>query len=246
MGRGGQEPDPLPLSGLQHLVFCPRQAALIHLEGAWSENLHTAQGRIEHKAVHAESSRIKDGVLVARGLWLRSRRLGLIGRADVVEFHCLGSRGGPPGGDEGCRLPGPSGRAGGSRAGRWQPFPVEHKKGRKRPEPGSLVQLCAQGLCLEEMLEVDVPRGALYFGRSKRRLGVVFDPELRARTERAARDFHRLLEVGRTPPPREKGKCGDCSLLDQCQPRASRDPKPVAGYLASALAASLKAEVEDG
>ena len=155
--------DPTPLSGLQHLVFCPRQAALIHLEGAWSENRHTAQGGIIHQEVHTESGRIKGGVLETRGLWLCSDRLDLVGRADVVEFH--------PVEKGGCRLPG--------RTGLWRPFPVEYKKGAKRPEPGSLVQLCAQALCLEEMLKVEVAEGAIYFGKSKRRLAVVFDPELR-------------------------------------------------------------------
>ena len=131
----------------------------------------------------------------------------------------------------GCRLPG--------RTGLWRPFPVEYKKGSKRPEPGSLVQLCAQALCLEEMLEVEVAEGAIYFGKSKRRLTVVFDTELRERTAETAAEFHRIMRERVTPPPRKPGKCNDCSLEDLCQPKAGRNPKPVRDYLASALAASL-------
>ena len=149
------EDELLPLSALQHLLFCERQCALIHIEQAWSENLFTAEGRIMHERVDSGGRESRGAVRLAYGLALHSFRLGLAGKADVVEFHRDG-------------------------AGNWQPFPVEHKRGRAKKENWDRVQLCAQAICLEEMLGTAVPAGALFYGKSRRRQDVVFDAELRA------------------------------------------------------------------
>lgn len=198
-----------PLSALQHLAFCPRQCALIHLEGAWAENLLTAEGRVLHERVDEAPGETRRGVRVARGVALRSLRLGLIGKADVVEFRAR--RSGPP-----------------------QPYPVEYKRGKPKPHDADRVQLCAQALCLEEMLGVPVPRGALFYGEPRRRQEVAFDDALRARTEETAHALHALLAGGVTPPPEPGPKCRSCSLEPICLPKASAG-RSAAGWLARAL-----------
>lgn len=198
-----------PLSALQHLAFCPRQCALIHLEGAWAENRLTAEGRVLHERVDAGSGETRSGVRVARGVALCSRRLGLIGKADVVEFRSR--RSGPP-----------------------QPYPVEYKRGRPKPHDADRIQLCAQALCLEEMLGVPVPRGALFYGEPRRREDIAFDDGLRGRTADTARALHALLAAGVTPPPEPAAKCRSCSLEPFCLPKAAAG-RSAAGWLARAL-----------
>lgn len=181
------------LSALQHYAFCPRQCALIHLEQVWQENSHTALGRLMHETAHEGSRRMRDGVKVVTDLELHSSRLGLHGRADVVEFHRDGAG--------------------------WKPYPVEYKKG--RPHKGTDaddVQLCAQALCLEEMLDVSIPEGALFYGEARRRRVVVFDEVLRKRTEEVALAVRSLLESGVTPLPQELPWCNACSLNVWCMP----------------------------
>lgn len=215
------EDDLLPISALAHLQFCPRRCALVHLEGIWAENAQTAEGRVLHQRVHETSGEMDGPVRVARGLRLASRTWGLYGVADVVEFRPVSDS--EPGG---AVLPG--------RTGRWQPFPVEYKRGRRKPELSYFVQLCAQGLCLEEALGVSVPGGALYHGQSRRRQDVAFDSSLRERTQALAGELHRLL-AGRVLPGAEPGaKCRYCSLADRCMPKlvASRSARH---YLASTI-----------
>jgi len=201
--------DLLPISGLAHLEFCARRCALVHLEGIWGENLQTAQGRLLHQRVHEAPSGMAGQVRVARGLRLRSLELGLSGVADVVEFHPLEDAD-----ESGAVLPG--------RAGRWRPYPVEYKRGRRKSEKSYFVQLCAQALCLEEMLDTEVPAGALYHGKSRHRQPVEFDAALRETTRRRARQFHELI-AGREIPAAEHGpKCRFCSLAGQCLPKLPR------------------------
>ncbi|MDR3736142.1 MAG: CRISPR-associated protein Cas4 [Acidobacteriaceae bacterium] len=183
----------LPLSGLQHLAFCPRQWALIHLEQAWTENRLTAEGRLLHEKADLPGQSRRHDLHTVRGLSLGSRRLGLSGRADVVEF-------------------------------RPEPFPVEYKRGRRKPDDCDLVQLCAQALCLEEMLGQPVPRGAMFYGDPRRRLEVEFSAQLRARTETLAAEMHRLYQTRETPPARPGKHCQNCSLLDICLPNATAEP----------------------
>lgn len=193
----------LPLSALQHLLFCERQCALIHVEQVWAENRLTAEGRLAHDKVHTAGHETREGVRTARDLALRSLHLGLIGKADVVEF----------------------------RAG--VPYPVEHKHGLPKKNNCDKVQLCAQAMCLEEMLGVSVPEGSLFYGTTRRRVVVPLTPELRRETEAAAVRLHELIESGTTPPAvYEKARCDRCSLLDLCEPRARYS---IARYLQEAV-----------
>lgn len=204
------EDDLLPLSALQHLIFCERQCALIHVEQAWDENRFTAEGRIMHERVHEAGEESRGRVRVARGLSLRSLRLGLIGKADVVEFHRV-------------------------ELGKWRPFPVEHKRGKPKPDESDKVQLCAQALCLEEMLGVEVPSGALFYGRTRHRLEVAFDEALREATEKAAGQVHELIGSGNTPKPVYTKKCKSCSLIERCLPQALCKKRSVKSYLTQVL-----------
>src|SRR4051812_27370601 len=154
--------DLLPLSALQHLVFCERQFALIHVEGLWAENALTISGRQLHERADLPGEARGASVRVARALPLRCDRLRLAGKADIVEFHREVA-------DDGTAL--------------WRPFPVEYKRGRPKPGGADEVQLCAQAVCLEEMLGVAVPFGALFYGKTRRRKPVEFTPGLRERVE---------------------------------------------------------------
>ncbi len=186
----------LPLSALQHFVFCPRQCALIHLEQAWADNRLTAEGNLLHERVTEGETSQRAGTRVWRNLPLRCRRLGLTGYADVVEFE----------------------------AGSDVPFPVEYKRGRSKPHDADRVQLCAQALCLEEMLGMPVPEGALFYGEPRRREAVAFTPALRAKTEQAALDLGAMMAAGRTPAPEPGPKCRNCSLAEICRPGFSALP----------------------
>jgi CRISPR-associated exonuclease Cas4 len=195
--------DLLPLSALQHLVFCERQCALIHVEGQWQENPLTFEGRQMHERVDRDAGESRRDVRILRGLTLVHRGLGLAGRADVVELHRDAA---------GVPVPGVPGR--------WRPFPVEYKRGRPKAHDADRVQLCAQALCLEEMWSADVPAGALFYGQTRRRDDVAFDAVLRAATVEAARRVREILESGETPSARKEKKCARCSLLDRCRPDA--------------------------
>lgn len=188
----------LPLSGLQHLMFCERQCALIHVEQVWAENHLTLEGQHLHEQVDKPGTRERKGVRIARRLRLRSDRLMLTGFADVVEFQS---------GDDG-----------------EVPFPVEYKRGKRKKWRHDEVQLCAQAICLEEMFKVDVAAGALFYGKSRRRQDVAFTPELRRTTEQAAAQFHHIVREGETPPPVLAPKCRSCSLMEICMPELNETP----------------------
>ncbi len=200
------EDDYLPISALQHLEFCPRRCALVHVEGQWSENVQTAEGRTLHQKVHEAPSETVAGVRVARGVRLCSQKLGLYGVADVVEFHPTDSR------DERTVTIDDSGR-------RWLPLPVEYKRGRRKSEMSYSVQLCAQAMCLEEMLGGFIPSGALFHGQSRRRQVITLDEPLRTRTWNRAHELHRLIDSGVTPEPVYSKKCRFCSLNERCMPK---------------------------
>jgi CRISPR-associated exonuclease Cas4 len=222
------EDDLLPVSALQHLVFCERRCALIYLEGVWDENVATVEGRNLHDRTHDAGTEVRGSLRIARDLMLRSLRLGLAGKADVVEFHLLDA--GEPEAS-GVILPGASGR--------WQPFPVEYKRGRLRHERSYEVQVCAQALCLEEMLGAVLPSGALFYGKSARREDVAFSPELRAETEAAAQRLHALFTRGKTPTADYyKRKCRECSLVDVCLPQAGGPRRSARNYLARTMSDS--------
>ena len=216
------EDELLPLSGVQHLGFCERQWALIHVEQAWAENVLTAEGRVMHERVHEGGDESRGDVVICRGVRLRSLRVGLSGQADVVEFHRV-----PEGEEVGVPLPG--------REGRWRPFPVEYKRGRPKAHDADEVQLCAQALCLEETFGVELRSGALFYGETRRRQDVAFTAELRERTERLAARMHELFRSGVTPAPVYRKGCERCSLKEQCLPRAARGEGSVAKYLRAAI-----------
>lgn len=202
------EDEFIPLSALQHFVYCPRQCALIHTEQQWAENALTAEGRLLHERVEDGGTTRRGGVATSRSVAIRSTRLGLSGIADVVET-----------------------RDGGV------PYPVEYKRGRPKTHRADEVQLCAQAICLEEMLGVEVPEGALYYGKNRRRQVVAFDMALRQLTEDIADGTHALLRSRRTPPAEyNPRKCGRCSLRDVCQPRQPKAARDVASWLARAIA----------
>lgn len=182
--------DALPLSGLQHLAFCPRQWALIHLEQLWSENRLTAEGRLLHEQADLPGQTRRGTLRTVRGMMIESQRLGLTGRADVVEFRPM-------------------------------PYPVEYKRGKRKPNDCDLVQLCAQALCLEEMLKTEVPEGAIFYGDPRRRLEVLFTSELRTRTRQLAKEMHRLYRTATTPAAQLGKHCKNCSLVDRCLPEVT-------------------------
>ena len=204
-------PDPIPISALQHYLYCPRQCALIHLEQLWTENVYTAEGRQLHEKAHDAATESRGDRKIVTGLLLRSLGLGLTGQADVVEFH--------------------------RRDGRWQPYPVEYKRGRTKSHDADRIQLCAQALCLEEMLDVAIPEGALFYGKTRRRQVVALDESLREETRRTVEAVHALMGQGKTPPPPPlevaNAICPACSLREACMPLVPR--KSAARYLLSVL-----------
>ncbi len=206
------EDDLLPLSALQHLLFCERQCALIHIEQTWVENLYTAEGRVMHERVDTGRSESRRDVRVATSLALRSFRLGLVGKADVVEFH---------------RVYEPKV----ANSFQWRPFPVEYKRGRQKKHDWDKVQLCAQALCLEEMIGAKVEKGALFYGKTRRRQGVVFDADLRDKTEQTAARLHEMIKQRITPPPVHTKACDSCSFLETCLPVALSKSISVNQYL---------------
>jgi CRISPR-associated exonuclease Cas4 len=204
--------DAIPLSALQHAVYCLRQAALIHIERLWEENRFTAEGRVLHDVAHEPADRKRGRVRRVMALPIACRRLNLVGVADLVEF-----------------------RAGmdGETA-----YPVEYKRGKAKLHRADEVQLCAQGLCLEEMTGRSVPEGAIFYAETKRRLAVPLDAELRRLTEDVASQFGALFATGRTPPAIYRAdRCRSCSLIEACRPKAGA--KSALGFRAREIDAVL-------
>ncbi|MBA4174498.1 MAG: CRISPR-associated protein Cas4 [Hyphomicrobium sp.] len=204
--------DFVPLSALQHFLYCPRQCALIHVEQAWAENRFTAEGRVLHEATAEAGHAQRRGVRVATAMPLVSRRLGVSGIADLVEMHK-------------------------SDDGRWRPFPVEYKRGKPKSHRADEVQLCAQAIALEEMFGVELTEGALFYGETRRRVGVSLDDGLRQLTAEVAASTRTLLALGSTPPAvYDKRKCNACSLVDLCQPKRLSRTTPASQWLARQIA----------
>ncbi len=195
----------IPISALQHWIFCPRQCGLIHLERLWEENRLTAQGRLLHEKAHQAGGESRGQVRIERGLALRSLSLGLTGVADVVEFH--------------------------RQARGWLAYPVEYKRGRPKEHDADRIQLTAQAICLEEMLSCHIPSGALFYGASRRREEVELSPQLRQAVQRAALEVHAMLDSGITPPPRSGPHCQNCSLRAQCLPELVEKNRSAANFL---------------
>jgi CRISPR-associated exonuclease Cas4 len=198
------EDDLLPISAVQHLLYCERQCALIHIERAWEENLFTAEGRILHEKVDSGEDCVRAGRRIARSLPLRSLQLGLLGIADVVEFGTDKS----------------------------DVYPIEYKRGRSKAANWDRIQLCAQAIALEEMLGVSITEGAIFYGKTRRREVVMFDAALRAETIGASERLHILIASSQTPAAQYDAKCDACSLIGLCMPELPKN-KSVSKYLAT-------------
>lgn len=183
----------IPISALQHLIFCARQCALIHVERLWAENQFTVEGRQLHDKAHDGKSETAGGVRIARGLWIKSNRLGITGQADVVEFHHDG------------RI-----------------VPVEYKRGKPKKDDSDRVQLCAQALCLEDMKQTQIESGNLFYGKRQRRTEVHFDDRLRQKTLDKIEQLRHMIDNRITPEATRAPKCDKCSLLELCMPGALR------------------------
>ena len=186
--------DPIMISALEHYSYCPRQCALIHMEQTSDENIYTLRGRAAHERVDEVASEWVEGVRTERAVPLWSKRLGLVGKSDVIEFH----------GDV--------------------PYPVEYKHGPRRLKEHDDLQLCAQALCLEEMTGQDVPCGAIYHHSSRKRREVIFSQNLRALVEQVVQEIREMLTSRITPPPVNDARCKHCSLLESCMPEVIGSP----------------------
>jgi len=194
--------DFLLLSGLQHFLFCRRQWALIHIESQWVDNLLTVEGNLMHEHSHNEALTEKRGdLLITRGMAIFSRKLGVSGKCDVLEFH-RNDIGVPIFGWEGF----------------WLPFPVEYKRGEPKENNCDEAQLCGQAMCLEDMLCCEISEGALFYGERRRRTSVVFTKELRAEVEKALKEMHAHYKRGYTPKAKPGKQCNACSLKNICLP----------------------------
>jgi CRISPR-associated exonuclease Cas4 len=195
--------DLLALSGIQHFSFCRRQWALIHIERLWQENALTAEGRLMHnRSDNPFQTLVRDGIITAHAMPVASYRLGLFGVCDVVEF-----------------IPSEKGIPLRNRPGLYRPQLVEYKRGKEKEDESDMLQVCAQALCLEEMIPVDIPFGYLFYGETRRRVEVAFSEKLRAAVEDMADEMHAYFARGYTPRVKTSKACKSCSLSDQCLPR---------------------------
>ncbi len=215
------ESDLLPISALQHLLFCERQCALIHVERLWDDNRYTAEGNILHKKAHEGKPETRDGERITRGLPLRSFELGLSGVADVVLWRAPVNSNSSKEGSRRQTLTAAIRLATPNELAEWEVTPVEYKRGKPKKNDCDRVQLCAQAMCLEEMMQIKIDRGQLFYGTTRRRCDVDFDTTLRATTRLAATRFHHLMANGEIPLAVREKKCDTCSLYDVCLPPSS-------------------------
>lgn len=205
----------LPLSGIQHFLFCRRQWALIHVETQWRDNILTVEGKILHERVDDPFfTEVRNDLIIARSVPVASYKLGLTGICDVVEFHLDAN---------GVRLPG--------REGLYLPVPVEYKRGKPKREPVDEAQLCAQAMCLEEMLSLDIPLGYLYYGQTRHREEVELTAELRKLVVDMSIEMHAYFERGYTPRVRVSKACKSCSLADVCLPELQENVIAASRYI---------------
>jgi CRISPR-associated exonuclease Cas4 len=208
--------DLIPLSALQHLAFCERQCALIHVDREWEENRLTAEGRTLHERVDKGYHEFRRGLRQFSGVHVRSLRLGLYGQLDVVEAVKVADA--------------PDNAGFLQLVGQWELHPVEFKRGKPKPHDADRVQVCAQALCLEDMTRATIKSGSLFYAELRRREQVDFDAPLRARTEALATRLREIIEQHILPLPVYKRHCRACSLSDVCQPRFRNGIKTNAYY----------------
>ena len=206
------ESDYLLLSGLQHLRFCPRQCALIHIEQQWSENFFTAAGRVQHEKVHGATTESRKNIKTERNLKIASALLGITGCTDAVEFYSDGKI-----------------------------IPIEYKHGKPKENTCDEVQLCAQVICLEEMLGCTITEGALFYFKIRRRIPVPITDELRRETIELAERFHRFIADGKTPAALYSRQCESCSFIDECFPESAGKRKSVRAYIERRLRQNVAA-----
>lgn len=205
------EEELLPISALQHWLYCPRQCALIHLEQAWAENKFTAEGRVMHERAHDGPDETRPGLRITRGMPVASSKLGISGQCDVVEFHADGTI-----------------------------RPVEYKRGKPKSHRADEVQLCAQAMCLEEMRNTIIQAGDLYYGEKRRRIEIDFDESLRHLVKETIAAFRACIQSEVTPLAEyEPRKCDACSLIEQCQPHALRFKRGAHAWFQAQLDHSL-------
>jgi CRISPR-associated exonuclease Cas4 len=203
-----EEDDLLALSGIQHFAFCERQWGLIHIENQWQENVRTVEGKLLHqRADDPYFTETRGDVKVIRSVPLMSKTLGLYGVADVIELHRESDSSGV------------------------DYSIVEYKRGKPKPDDRDEVQLCAQAICLEEMLTIALEHGYLFYGETKHRQRVDFDATLRGRVRVLSESMHRLFVLGETPQPVKGSKCKNCSLIDICVPKLANSSKKTEQYL---------------
>lgn len=220
------EEEYLPISYLNDFLFCERRAALHLIEGIWRDNQYTVEGSFAHRKVDLESNLKRGDKRNVTGMWLVSHRLGLIGKADLIEFRettppieLTGEVGSPPH----CpALP--------------VPYPVDFKRGKKRRWDNNEVQLCAQALCLEEMLGTQIPAGAIFHIKSQRREEVLFSQALRQKTESTVQALRQLIDNRVTPSAKFQPKCRGCSLMEWCLPKSLRPRATAKRYLEAIVA----------
>lgn len=228
------EKDFLQLSGLQHFSFCRRQWALIHIENQWEENVRTVEGQHFHKKAHDARLRERRGdILIVRNISCSSREMGVSGQCDVLEFHRASDSENIKNAIElkDCE-------------GLWIPYPVEYKKGTSKQNDADRLQLCCQAMCLEEMLCIDIPEGALFYGETRRRERILFSSELRERVKSLLQEMHSYYSREYTPKGRQTKSCNACSLKEICLPRITKT-KSVSGYIREALKEEPSREQEE-
>lgn len=216
-------PEKIPISALQHWLYCPRQCALIHLEQAWAENKFTAEGKVMHENAHHGGDETRNHIRITRGMAVASEKLALTGQCDIVEFHAACGNFKSQISDLKSTV-----------------VPVEYKRGKPKSHRADEVQLCAQAICLEEMLNLEITIGHLYYGQKRRRAEVTFDPELRDLTATTAAAVHAMFASAITPTADYNSRrCDACSLIDHCQPKSMRFKRGAAAWFAS----NLKSEI---
>ncbi len=204
-----EDNDMLMLSGIQHFMFCPRQWALIHIEQQWEDNRLTAEGTILHTHVDNPLYRQKNGnIITLRSVAIASKELGLYGITDAIELH-------------------PSDNSSNSIThhkypGYWQPFPIEYKRGHKKPDERDIVQVVAQAMCLEEMYNIQIPSGALFYGETRHRETIEITKDLRTLVKSVSNQMHSILKSGKLPGAKEQKHCRNCSLINICMPQLSK------------------------
>lgn len=201
----------IPISALQHWLYCPRQYALIHLEQTWAENRFTAEGQVMHKNAHEGADETRNGIRITRGIHVGSTSIGITGVCDVVEFH-------------------PNGII----------LPIEYKRGKPKSHRADEVQLCAQALCLEEMLQTNIPQGCLFYGQNRRRVDVQFGSELKEITLATVLKIRACITSALTPAAFYQARlCDNCSLLEICMPQSMRFKKGAAAWFQDHLQTNL-------